>query len=355
MFDEMSIEQIKSRLIAAAQAAGWSTDVGTMVDYLVAPMAVEIAKCYRTMEDMVPKFWVDGTSGAFIELAANELGIYRNAGNTATCAIAFEGRVGLDISAGTLWLTDDGLEFALDSTVTLDAVGQGTGILIAAGVGSQYNITQGELIRMHTNILGLTKYTNADAEGGVDVEPDSALYARLESRRKQPATSGNAAHYAQWATDVAGVGFAKIRPLWAGAGTVSVLLTGADGGTADSVTVDAVAEHIEALRPIGATVTVASAQAVVMNVMATIVIDSTTTIERVREQFVSKLDTYLFFLTQSWVASSGAYTLLYNRVMFLLLDVDGVVDCTALTVNGGELNVSIAVDEITTLGTVVLS
>lgn len=47
-----------------------------------------------------------------------------------------------------------------------------------------------------------------------------------------------------------------------------------------------------------------------------------------------------------------SYTLLYNRVAFFLLDIDGVVDYTSLSVNGGTGNVSIGAEQVPVLGEV---
>ena len=47
-----------------------------------------------------------------------------------------------------------------------------------------------------------------------------------------------------------------------------------------------------------------------------------------------------------------AYTLYYNRVLALLLTIDGVQNFTTLTVNGGTEDVSIPAGSVPTVGTV---
>ncbi len=145
---------------------------------------------------------------------------------------------------------------------------------------------------------GLSSWTNGPAPAGTDPESDEALYGRIHAHLSRPATSGNAYHYEQWALEVAGVGAARVFPLWNGAGTVKVVLV--DGGmepasrvfplwngagTVKVVLVDggmepasaeivaAVQAHIEANRPIGATVTVAAAAPLSINVTAAVTLD----------------------------------------------------------------------------------
>ena len=126
---------------------------------------------------------------------------------------------------------------------------------------------------MAATLPGLASWTNGPAAGGTDPESDGALYERIHAYLSRPATSGNAYHYEQWALEVAGVGAARVFPLWNGAGTVKVVLV--DGGMepASAEIVAAVQAHIEAERPIGATVTVAAAAPLSINVTAAVTLD----------------------------------------------------------------------------------
>ena len=138
-------------------------------------------------------------------------------------------------------------------------------------------------------------------------------------------------------------------PLWDGPGTVKVLLVGPEKQPVDESVVNACAAYIADEAPIGAAVTVESAEGLTINVAAAITIDTTTTKAAVQAQLVSKLDTYL----QSMAFKS--YTLLYNRVAFFLLDIDGVVDYSSLTINGGTANITIADNQVPVLGTVTVT
>jgi len=114
----------------------------------------------------------------------------------------------------------------------------------------------------------------------------------------------------------------------------------------DDTIVSKCAAAIEAARPIGATVTVRSATALAVSVSGSVTIDSSTTVSAVQAAFVSALSSYLKSI------SFVKYTLIYNRIAALLLDIDGVQDCSGLTLNGGTANITIGADEVPVLGTV---
>ena len=185
--------------------------------------------------------------------------------------------------------------------------------------------------------------------GGIDDETDEALRERLLIRIQTPATSGNAYHYRMWALESPGVGAAKVYPLWNGNGTVKVMVVGDDMQPVDDTIVTACAEYIESVRPIGATVTVVSAVAKEISAEAEVVIDPSTTVAEVQEAFYKALEEYIHEI------AFEVYTLSYNKVGYLLMSIPGVVDYTALTVNGGTENVVIDAGEVPVLGEVNVS
>ena len=83
-----------------------------------------------------------------------------------------------------------------------------------------------------------------------------------------------------------------------------------------------------------------------IEVSASVTLDGTTTAPAVESAFAERLGEYIREL------AFRGYTLLYNRVAFFLLDIDGVVDYTSLSVNGGTGNVSIGAEQVPVLGEV---
>lgn len=351
MFDNLTPEQIKAEIMAdtVARYPGLSTVEGGFLDAMVAPIATKLWKAYQSLNAIVPIAHVDESSGGYIDLRCEEFGVApRKDGLRATMEVTLEGKAGTAVPKGVAFLTAEGLPFELDADVILGADGNGLGTATAAAPGAVYNVDAGALVRMYVNVAGLERFSGGAAAGGADPETDGALVGRLYDRLQRPATSGNAYHYEQWAKEVTGIGAAKVLPLWAGPGTVKVMVVGPQKEPVSEETVAACAAHIEALRPVGPQVSVVSAVGLVINVEATVRTDGTVTPETVQGIFAASVDAYLKDV------AFRQYTVLYNRVAFLLLDIDGVEDYETLTVNGGEGNVAVEADQVPVPGTVVV-
>jgi len=347
MFDDRTPEAIRGEILEN-MGDTVQTREGSFASELAGPVAVELYMAYQAIAAMLPTFYVDEGSGGFIDIAAARYGIYRKEGTKARADILFSGRAGVLIPSGTTFLTEAGLEFRLDEDVTLSTDGAGVGKLTAAGPGDAYNVPAQAVSEMAVTLTGVESWTAGEAQGGADEESDTDLVGRLYDHWRKPATSGNVYDYERWALEVPGVGAAKVLPTWAGAGTVKVLLCSPERRGVDETVVATTKDHIETNRPIGATVTVVSAGESVIDVSATLTLDGSVSLAEVKERLVSKLDTYLRSL------AFEEYTVLYNRIAFLVLDVDGVTDYTALTVNGGAENVAIPADQIPVAGVVTL-
>lgn len=183
---------------------------------------------------------------------------------------------------------------------------------------------------------------------GTDKENDEALRARFYIRARTPATSGNAAHYKQWALEVPGVGAAKVLPLQNGPGTVTVLVVNSNRNVDDSLAEKAAA-YIETERPIGATVTVKSPETVRVDLSAKLAVSTEAALSTIKETFEKSVDSYLKSLIFDTYKVSSA------KIGGLLLDTVGVEDYADLTLNGGTGNISLTQLQIPILGTVSLT
>ena len=355
LFEDQTPEVIRDRILSRMDT-DLQTREGSYAFDQVSPMCFELWRVLMTLDELISAFYVDQNSGRYLDDHADLLGMARRAGTKAAAVIHFTGRNGVTVPAGTAFFTASGLEFDLVYDVVL-VDGAGTGYLMAAQAGDKYNVDAGEIDQILRNISGLEAYTNDAATGGTDPESDTALFERIDVRRKNPATSGNEAHYREWALECDGVGAVKVTGLWAGPGTVRVLLVDYDRKPVDDAVVDACAAHIQTNRPVGADVTVLSAAGTEISVTATVTIDASTTVADVQAAFVSKLDTYLQELANEYFkfAEVYSYTLHYNKVAALLMEIDGVIDFTVLTVNGGTSNITIDAAAVPVPGEVTVS
>jgi uncharacterized phage protein gp47/JayE len=363
MYENLTEEQVKARILARLKTPLLTCE-GSFTGDIIAAIATEICQCYHAMDALEPMFYVDETSGTYIDKQAGTVGIDRKAGTLATCDVTFTGTDGATVPAGAPFYTAAGLAFYLDGAATI-ADGTATGTLKAAEVGAAYNIGAGEIVSTLRNYSGITAYTNGAATGGTDAETDAALVERYYARMQRSPTSGNPYHYQMWAGEVDGVGYSRVIAKWNGDGTVKVLLASPEGGAVDAEVISAAAAHIGAERPVGPAVTALSATAKTLAVSTAITIDGTTTKETVQTALTEAVGAYFKSLVAgSFTANLDAeldtiaektYTVLYNRVAFLLLSIPGVVDYTALTVGGGTSNVIIAADEVPVLSEVAVS
>ena len=339
-----SMDQILSEMKAIA-ATGLDAREGSFTDHVLRGAAFEIAADYYDQNAMIPIAFVDETSGIYIDRRAGEYGITRKPGAKATATVTFVGTAGTLIPAGTGVTTVSGLKFY--STEPVELQEEGASVTVEAeAVGYAYNVPEGTI----TSVLTRTDIAVASATvatGGSNPETDKQLLARLYDHWRRPATSGNVNQYREWAMECDGVGGCLVEPLWAGNGTVRVLLVDQSHRPCSSYVCAQVKAHIEELRPVGATVTVAPASIAAISVDAVITLSGSSALEQIQEDFQEGLGLLLDEITLE-----GAQTILYNDIWFLLRSVDGVRDVTSLQVNGDSEDIHLAAGTLAGEGTV---
>lgn len=363
MYENKTPEAIKAAMLGEIRAGmGLSALAGGFADGVTGPVAEQLSQCYMSLDAVPDMLFPDESCGAYIDQVGEQYyAITRRAGTYARCTMAFTGKGGLVIPAGTVFLTAGGLAFALQETVTLGSGGTGSGQLQAREVGSAYNVDAGTIDRMYVNLTGLTSYRNEAAQGGTDPESDAALLERIRERVQRPPTSGNGYQYQQWCLEVEGVGWAKVVELAQGPGTVGLTLVDSTGAPASEEMVEAVRAHVEESRPIGAAVTVDAAQTLEITVAAQVTLSGVSA-SQVEEALTGQLDAYRRTLIDAKFSriyygpeEDQPYTMLYNRLLAMLLNLDGVEDFSSLTLNGGTANLSIPAASVPVLGEVTVT
>jgi len=357
VFEDVTPEKIRKRILARLET-DLQTREGSFINDIIAAAAEEISEVYHSLDALLPAFYVDETSGPYIDKQAGTVGIVRKEGTAARCVVRFTGTDGASIPAGAVYYTVSGLAFYLENAVTVRD-GDGTGTLIASEVGDAYNIAAGEIVTALRNYGGVSGFTNEAAEGGTDPETDKALLARYLERMRRPATSGNPWHYQRWAKEVEGIGAARVVSKWNGPGTVKVIVADQEFRPAAEEAAAACAAHIRAERPVGPEVTVEAASALEVTVEAAVALDGFVSAGSVQAALEEAVGEYLRSLAaaafggnidmQFEAMEAGNYEVLYNRIAFLLLSIPGVVDYTSLKLNGGGENLTIPADALPVL------
>lgn len=354
MFEDKTTAALKQETLAEIDpAVGVSTMAGSYADATVGPLCRQVSRVYQSLPAVLSMLFIDESSGPFIDLVGRDYhNLTRREGTKARCGVTLTGKAGTVLPAGTVFLTATGLQFILLYSVTIGSAGTAVGELEAAEAGSAYNIGPGTLARMYVNVAGLEGYVNTQGEGGTDTESDAALCGRVDEARKRPRTSGNGWDYRGWAMEVDGVGEAKVVELPTGAGTVGVTVADSNFEGASPEIVAAVEANIRAKRPAGASVTVTAAGELEVTVIAVITV-SGTSVSDVQTELEAKLRDYCKTLIQQKYQTiyygpeeDRAYTLYYNRVLALLLTIEGVQTFTTLTLNDSTMDLTIPASSV---------
>ena len=336
---------------------------GSFIWDAISPAAIELALAAIWAQEVLRRGFASTTFGQYLDLRCEEHGLTRRPAVKATGQVTFTGTPGTVIPAGTQVSTASteatpAIFFATKSNATIGAGRTVTVDIEAVEAGTNGNVAAGTITMLAQPISGIEAVTNASGtSGGSDDEDDASLLARFLAKVRSPGASGNKADYINWALEVPGVGGVQVIPLWNGPGTVKVVLLGTDKKPASQAVVDAVQNYIaptagtgEGKAPIGASVTVVAATAVLINVEATVMLTGTKTLAEIQTSFQSALIDYL-----AGIAFSSDPMVRYVKIGALLLDQDGVRDYANLLVNNGTDNIEIDQDQVAVMGMVTLS
>lgn len=302
---------------------------------LLAPAALELVKLYQDLDAIEgTSFLIDENGqpsayGSYIDRRVNEFGVFRKAGSVSSATVTLSADPAVTVPAFTQIMASDGSAqvFEVPADVTATPSGVQT-VVTSLEASSAANVPAGAIDTVLGDLAATVSVVSSTAaDGGVDEESDEVLIRRFLELQRVQSNSGNAAHYERWATDVPGISRARVIPVWAGNGTVKVVLVGDEARTVPTSKVEEVYEYIETQRPIGAVVTVVSADAQPIDVTATISVAPTTTLEAVSSIFTEELDTYL-------EGAKVGDTITVARVGSILMGIDGVLDYSGLSING---------------------
>lgn len=220
----------------------------------VAVNNMEMSEMYIWLDNILKLAFAQDSSGEWLEKRAYEAGVDRWKPVKARRRAAFN----IPVENGERFFVDDLFYRVID-----------TGVVECEEEGAIGNrppndselLPVSNITKLETAILGEVIIP------GEEEESDISLLERFLIERRRKATSANKAHYKKWAEEVEGVGKAKVFPLWAGDGTVKVVIVNSEMKPASLELVQAVNDYIDPVpgmgegeAPIGATLTVESAQ-----------------------------------------------------------------------------------------------
>jgi uncharacterized phage protein gp47/JayE len=345
-----------------------TTEGGIYFD-ITQTIILEIERIWDALAAEVPAVMFPAyTWGDYLDEWGITVNVPRKAAVAATGTVTFTGTAGTLIATGTTvspLQTDPDVAPPSFVTASSAVIGVGGTVdvpIVAATPGVIGNVAAGTITLLLSPNAGLTALTNAAAmSGGEEVETDDAYRERILLEFSQSPGAGNQADYLRWALAYPGVGNATVQPVWAGAGTVRVIVTDADNNPVSGAVVSGLQALLDptpgqgaGLAPIGAIVTVATPTPVTINISATVVhasgysLDGTAGTVATRAAITQAIADYVGSL-------APGDTVYLRHVEARFFAVQGVLDVTSLLLNGAASNVTIGGLQVADLGTVTLS
>ena len=339
----MTQEEILSRLLSEISNE-YDKTVGSFFYDVEKPVSTELEAVYDQVESILKNGFAKTAEGQYLDNKVLEQGLTRKPATASTVVVKVTGSPNSSVSVGDKVASDE-LIFTIIENATIDAGGF---VYVTASCdtpGRIGNIPVGAINRFPVTLPGLVTVTNEEAAtGGYDEETDDELRERYFEKVSLPATSGSKHHYVGWAKEVEGVGDAKCIPLWNGNGTVKVIIINSDKEAASAELIAAVASHIEENRPIGAAVTVESAEPLIINISVSLVLGNGITEEMAISRISEKVTDFL-----QKNAFSSTY-ISFAQIGGCILNCEGITDYTDLTINGGTENITVSETAVPVLG-----
>lgn len=231
----------------------------SLLGILTAVFAGAVWSLYGYLTWLGDQLFPETADDEYIENHAARFGLSRKAAAYAAGVVRFDGTPGVTVPEGTEVQTSGGVIYTTDADATIGGGGSITAAITAADAGTAGNTTDATLSLVNPLSGVNTECTITTAPvGGTDLETTADLRARVIQRTANPPSSGTASDYVRWALEVSGVGRAWCLPAeqYKGAGTVGVVIATSALAPVDSTVHDAAVEYLEAVRPIGAILTV---------------------------------------------------------------------------------------------------
>lgn len=343
----MTKEEILSRLLSEISNE-YDKTVGSFFYDVEQPVSTELETVYGQVEDILKNGFAKTAEGEYLNNKVLEQGLTRKAATASTVTVKVTGTPSSSVSVGDKVASDE-LVFTVIENAVLDSGGIAYVTASCDTLGRIGNIPIGAINKFPVTLPGLVSVTNEEAaSGGYDEETDDELRERYFEKVSLPATSGSKYHYVAWAKEVSGVGDAKCIPLWNGNGTVKVIIINSDKEAAGSALINEVASHIEENRPIGASVTVESATPLTINISVSLVLANGVTEEMARNRISNSVTEFL-----QKKAFSSSY-ISFAQIGGCILNCDGIIDYTDLTLNGGTENIEVSETAVPVLGGVTI-
>lgn len=342
---------------------------GGVIQSALGPAAYVFEGFFISLDQVQRQAFVQTATGESLDL----LGVIANATRKeATKAIRL-GEFNCAVPIGSRFSTinsENSINF-----VVLSAVTEGSYYRLQAETAGEIGNDYTGPILPITAIEGLTSAKITDIlTAGEEEENDEDFRERIIELLSSKAFAGNIAAYVQEIEAMDGVGGVQVYPVWNGGGTVCCSVVDPDFLPISSDLIQTIKNAIDpdptsgiglGIAPIGAQVTITTPEEYPVNVTASLVMAAGYKVETIQTAAEEAIEEYLLSARKKWDVNISNTDVVYSadvyvaRISAALLSIDGVVNIKSLSVNGGQVDLSLTetgeLQQIPVLGEVVLT
>ena len=338
MYEAMTYESILEQMLDRVPNE-FDKREGSIIYDALAPAAAELAILYIELDTILNQTFADTSTGEYLEKRCAERGLTRKEATYAVVKGVFTPStvdvIGQRFRCGDIYYTvaDDGTLVCETSGIIPNGV---TGQLIPV------NYIDGLVSASISNVL----------IPGEDEETDEELRKRYYDTISSQAFGGNITDYKEKTNAIDGVGGVKVTPVWNGGGTVLLTIITSDYTVPSSTLISNVQTQIDAIAPIGHTVTVKGVNGARIDITADITYQDGWDWSSTGDYIKTAIDKYFTELTKTWEDNNNLVVRI-SGIEQKILACAGVIDVQNTTLNGGTSNIQLDVDEIPVRGDVI--
>lgn len=329
---------------------------GSIVFDALAPAAMVMAQQSLTMANIIRQSYIKTAQGEFLDYRAVEHGTARYAAMQTEVKAKF-----LDSDGNAINNVQIGDQFASIGETpifyTVQKINDDlTGELTADDPGTTANSYIGQILPVTSNdSLSWAEVTEIVAPAR-DAETDDHLRDRLLKADDWVAYGGNVADYLSMLSKINEVGAGQVYPVWAGPGTVKLVILNNDLMPASAELVKKVKNIIDpedrealgyGLAPIDHQVTVVAPSILTINVASTVTIDSKQNGDTVKAKIKDAVENYFQLLRQSWntvdpkTGRGYSQTVYRSKILSQIMSVEGVINASVPVLNNTDGDIAL--------------
>lgn len=353
MYESQTFDVISTRMLNGVKNVVDKRE-GSVVFDTIAPTAAECAQLYIEADYIMKEAYADTASRPSLIKLALQRGLSPYPASYAIALGEFE-PAELEIPLGSRFNAE------LLNYIVTEKIEDGKYRLRCETIGSAGNGYTGIILPLNY-IDGLTSARITEILVPARDEEDTEELRRryFDSFGAKP-YAGNIAFYKKVCADLGTVGGVKAIPVWAGGGTVKLIVLDAAFNVASEELLKDLKALIDPVEyeglgygwaPIGHTVTIVTTIAITITVSANFVLAEGLFWEDVSGAVERAVSDYTAELRKIW-ADERYMVVRLSQIEARMLAVSGIVDITKTQLNGAEENVILAFDEIPVFGGIV--